>query len=123
LNHRTLEVLKQIPTTNSVFVFSTTGKAPVSGFSKMKKKLDRLSGISDWRLHDFRRTMVSAMVDLGIDATTADRCLNHTGASTMSTVQRIYQRSDLLDARRRAMDAWENWVTPLIQSNQGSVTE
>jgi hypothetical protein len=41
----------------------------------------------------------------------------------MSTVQRIYQRSDLLDARRRAMDAWENWVTPLIQSNQGSVTE
>jgi integrase len=123
LSSRAVNVLRGIPDTASAFVFSTTGKKPVSGFSKMKNKLDRLSGITDWRLHDFRRTMVSAMVDLGIDATTADRCLNHTGAATMSTVQRVYQRSDLLDSRRRAMDAWEVWVTPLIQPNSDRVVD
>jgi integrase len=76
--------------------------------------LDSLSGVTDWRLHDFRRTMVSAMVDLGVDATTADRCLNHTGAATMSTVQRVYQRSDLLDQRRDALEKWARQVETLI---------
>ena len=95
-----------LPEGDGPFLFTTTGTTAVSGFSRMKGKLDRLSGVDDWRLHDFRRTMVTAMVDMGIDATTADRCLNHTGAATMSTVQRGYQRSDLLDQRRHAMEAW-----------------
>ena len=95
-----------LPEGDGPFLFTTTGTTAVSGFSRMKGKLDRLSGVDDWRLHDFRRTMVTAMVDMGIDATTADRCLNHTGAATMSTVQRVYQRSDLLDQRRHAMEAW-----------------
>ena len=114
LSNRALEVLRDVPNTKGVFVFSTTGKAPVSGYSRMKRKLDGLSGVIGWRLHDFRRTMVSAMVDIGIDATTADRCLNHTGAATMSTVQRVYQRSDLLDPRRRAMDAWGRRVEQIL---------
>ncbi len=54
------------------------------------------------------------MVDLGINATTADRCLNHTGAATMSTVQRVYQRSDLLDQRRHAMEAWAQELSEII---------
>jgi integrase len=116
LSRATVEVLQGVANTGSAFVFTTTGKAPVSGFSKMKKRLDGLSGITDWRLHDARRTMVSAMVDLGIDATTADRCLNHTGAATMSTVQRVYQRSDLLDQRRRAMDAWGERIEAITKS-------
>ena len=100
------DVLHTLPVTDGPFLFTTTGTTSVSGFSRMKRKLDRMSGVSDWRLHDFRRSMVTAMADLGIDATTADRCLNHTGAATMSTVQRVYQRSDLLDQRRHAMEAW-----------------
>ena len=115
LSRPTVEVLQGVSDAGGPFVFSTTGKAPVSGFSKMKRKLDGLSGVIDWRLHDFRRTMVSAMVDLGIDATTADRCLNHVGAASMSTVQRVYQRSDLLDQRRRAMDAWGKRVEEITK--------
>jgi integrase len=106
LSEAAVAVLETIPVTDGPFLFTTTGTTAVSGFSRMKGKLDRVSGVDDWRLHDFRRTMVTAMVDLGIDATTADRCLNHTGAATMSTVQRVYQRSDLLDQRRHAMEAW-----------------
>jgi integrase len=106
LSPSAVDVLAGIQGVDGKFMFTTTGKSPVSGFSKMKKKLDQLSGVTDWRLHDFRRTMVSAMVDFGIDATTADRCLNHTGAATMSTVQRVYQRSDLLDQRRNAVERW-----------------
>jgi integrase len=40
------------------FLFSTTaGAKPVNGFSKAKARIDRLSGVEDWKIHDLRRTM------------------------------------------------------------------
>jgi hypothetical protein len=46
------------------------------------------------------------MADMGIDATVADRCLNHKASATMSTVQRVYQQSDFLKQRQHATNAW-----------------
>ena len=104
------------------FVFSTTGDTSISGFSKAKKRWEEAAQaivdeqaakeggkgepIPNWRLHDFRRTMVSAMADMGVDPTVADRCLNHKAAATMSTVQRVYQQSDMFDQRKHATNAW-----------------
>ena len=36
-------------------VFSTTGTTAPSGWSRAKERLDRLSGVAGWRLHDLRR--------------------------------------------------------------------
>ncbi len=53
------------------FVFSTTGRTAVSGFSKAKARLDaRMREIlgdkfQDWRTHDLRRTAASGMAALG----------------------------------------------------------
>lgn len=115
LSEMAVSILNDIQDVGSPYVFTTTRKSPVSGFSRMKKKLDTLSGVTEWRLHDFRRTMVSTMVDFGIDAITADRCLNHTGAATMSTVQRVYQRSDLLDQRRNAVEQWGQYIKEISE--------
>ena len=43
------------------FVFTSNGTTPFSGFSKAKKRLDELSGVLDWRLHDIRRTVTSGI--------------------------------------------------------------
>ena len=94
-------------------IFTTTGVTPISGISKAKARLDKASGVTDWRLHDFRRTAVTHMVDLGINPAVADRILNHVAASTMSLVQRTYQRSALIDQRRHALDAWADRVMQL----------
>jgi integrase len=107
-------------------VFSTTGKTSISGFSRAKDRLDiatqklldeaatergnKPQPMPSWRLHDFRRTMVTTMADMGIDPTVADRCLNHKAAATMSTVQRVYQQSDLFKQRKHATDAWASKV-------------
>src|SRR5262249_48996229 len=48
------------------FVFTTNGVAPVSGWSKMKARLDAEMEVAPWRLHDLRRTAVSGMGELGI---------------------------------------------------------
>ncbi len=51
------------------YVFSTCyGKRPISGFSKMKRKLDELSGVTDMRIHDLRRVCASGMSDSASDS-------------------------------------------------------
>ena len=45
----------------SGLVFTTNDRTPISGFSKAKATLDKLSKVSDWRYHDLRATMATRM--------------------------------------------------------------
>ena len=86
-------------------VFTTTGKTPASGFSKAKAKLDAVSGVTGWRLHDLRRTGVSKLAALGVDSIVADKLLAHRPAR-LAGVASVYQRHDFAAERARALDAW-----------------
>ena len=96
------------------FTFTSNGKTPFSGFSKAKKRLDELSGVTDWRLHDIRRTVTSGMAQLGIAPHVADKILNHQ-SGTISGVAAVYQRHEFLDERKTALDAWGNYVQSLLE--------
>ena len=62
LNDFALSVLDDIPRfLDCDFVFSTTGTTPISGISKMLRRIQAHSGTTDWRLHDLRRTAASGM--------------------------------------------------------------
>ena len=95
------------------FVFTSNGTTPFSGFSKAKKRLDELSDVTDWRLHDIRRTVVSGMAQLGIAPHIADKILNHQ-SGTISGVAAVYQRHEFLPERKHALDAWGAHVNGLI---------
>ena len=95
------------------FVFTSNGKTPFSGFSKSKKRLDELSGVSEWRLHDIRRTVTSGMAQLGIHPHIADKILNHQ-SGTISGVAAVYQRHKFLKERKTALNAWGNYVQSLL---------
>ena len=86
-------------------VFSLLGTKPFQDFSRAKSLLDRLSGVSGWRLHDLRRTCVSGMARLGVAPHVADKILNHQ-AGTISGVAAVYQRHEFLAERRAALDLW-----------------
>lgn len=90
-------------------VFSTTGRTAVSGFTKAKAALDRASGVTDWRLHDIRRTGVSALARMGIDSIVADKLLAHQ-PSKLRGVARVYQRHDFAPERARAFENWAGHV-------------
>jgi integrase len=87
------------------YVFSLLGAKPFQEFSRAKRRLDQLSGVTGWRLHDLRRTCVSGMARLGIAPHVADKILNHQ-AGTISGVAAVYQRHDFLAERRAALDLW-----------------
>lgn len=86
-------------------IFSTTGKTHVSGFTKAKAALDKAANVTDWRLHDFRRTGVSALAAMGFDSIVADKVLAHQPGK-LSAVARVYQRHDFAAERASALQAW-----------------
>jgi integrase len=86
-------------------VFTTTGKTPISGFSKIKTKLDKLSGVTGWVLHDFRRAGPSTLARLGFSSIVADKLLAHQ-PSALSSVARTYQQHDFNAEKKVALEAW-----------------
>jgi integrase len=99
------------------FVFSRNGITPVGDFSSQKRKLDALCGVSDWRLHDLRRTTVSGMASVGVAPHVADKILNHV-AGTISGVAAVYQRHEFLKERRDALERWGAHVEALLRGGE-----
>ncbi|MGX7346960.1 tyrosine-type recombinase/integrase [Acetobacter pasteurianus] len=116
----------------SPYVFTSTGRTPVSGFSAAVKRLEALmieertgypatsqkirekkpsalQAQEGWRLHDLRRTGVTVMARLGIGPHVADRVLNHT-EGTIKGVAAVYQRHEFLRERAAALDTWAAYV-------------
>lgn len=89
------------------YVFSTTGgRTPSSGFSKAKIKIDKLSGVSNWTLHDIRRSVATHMAGAGVIQEHIERVLGHTIGGVAGT----YNRYSYLDEKRNALEVWGNIV-------------
>jgi integrase len=94
------------------FVFSTSIDAPISGYSRAKKKLDEdvaaarrvgeLDSIPAWTIHDLRRTVATQLASLGVDRFIIGRILNHSDRS----VTGIYDRHSYLNETRHALERW-----------------
>lgn len=112
LSEQSLTVLKRVEK-EQPFVFSPLGTKPFRKFSKAKRKLDQLSGVTGWRRHDLRRTCVSGMARLGTAPHVADKILNHQ-TGTISGVAAVYQRHDFLAERRDALEHWGAHVAKIV---------
>jgi integrase len=117
LSEQSMAVLKRADKKGS-FVFSLLGGKPFQEFSRGRRRLDQLSGVTGWRLHDLRRTCVSGMARLGIAPHVADKILNHQ-AGTISGVAAVYQRHEFLSERRHALDVWGAHVGALLSEARG----
>jgi integrase len=112
LSRQALAVLKRADQ-RGPFVFTLLGTKPFQDFARAKRRLDRLSGVTGWRLHDLRRTCVSGMARLGVAPRVADKILNHQ-AGAISGVAAVYQRHEFLSERRQALDLWGGHVGAIL---------
>ena len=109
-----LAEISSLKSNNYEYIFTTTGTTPVSGFSKMKLKLDKLLGddFEPWNVHDIRTAMATALAESGVSETIVDRILNHQASgSAPSAVARVYNQAQQLPERARALDKWAEMVT------------
>lgn len=113
LSEPALEIASGVTPTNDL-MFTTTGKTPVSGFSKVKVEIDKLlpEDMAPWTFHDFRTAFATIMAEGGADEGIVDRILNHSAsASAASAVARVYNLSAQLDKRAIVLDRWAELVT------------
>jgi integrase len=126
------EVIADVPRVEggAGHVLTTNGKTPISGWSKAKAQLDAAMlqvareqaaaagrdpgkvAIAAWRLHDLRRTCASGMQRLGVPLEVIELCLNHVSGA-FAGVTGTYQRAELLDERREALERWSAHVAGL----------
>jgi integrase len=119
---------------DSGFLFSTNGHTRVSGWSRMKRRLDAAmraiakqerdpkATIPPWRLHDLRRTTVTGMAELGIRPDVIELAVNHVSGSR-GGIAGVYNRSELLDERRAALERWSLHVAGLVSGKPANVTQ
>lgn len=113
------------------YVFSTTGASPISGWTRTKRRLDKLMAeaaeeergeaviIPAWTLHDLRRTLAAGMQRLGIKREVTEKVINHTSGSFGGIVG-VYQVYDYADEKRAALDAWSRFVMALVRNEPAS---
>jgi integrase len=88
--------------------------ARISGWNWLKRELDRRSGVTEWRPHDFRRSIVSICAEHGADIAVLDSLLNHASSATRPGVIATYQRALLIEPTRKVMALWDGLLRNAI---------
>ncbi len=113
-----VEVLRKTPRFfNSDYVFTTTGKTPISGFGRLKNRLDKAlpESSAPWIIHDLRRTMSTNMAMLGVPQPVTEALLNHK-TGVVSGVAAIYNVYSYADEKREALELWNSHVEKVTRS-------
>ena len=108
------EMLAGLPRfTGSDLVF-TNGKREITGFTALKRKLDKAlegSGVKKFTFHDFRRSVTTWLVRAKVaDSIVADRLLAHTKLAGVSAVASTYNIYDFEVERRAALERWVDFL-------------
>jgi integrase len=99
------------------FVFTTDGTRPLGGFSKFKRAFDKECGVTDWTLHDLRRTARSLMSRAGVNADHAERCLGH----VIAGVRGVYDRHAFHAEKLQAFEALATLIGRVVASRDADV--
>lgn len=106
-------------------LLTTTGITPTTGFGNAKERVDAWIAkrreeageqpMPRWTLHDLRRTMVTMMNEhVGIAPHVVEACVNHVSGMAKAGVAGVYNKALYMDDRRRALEAWANYLDGLI---------
>ena len=90
------------------------GDRTCSCWNQAKLRLDKASGVSDWRLHDHRRAAATGMARLGISPPVIERVLNH-AVTSAGPLAAVYQRYDYAKEKREALELWASEVVRLVR--------
>ena len=110
LSRAAMKVLDELPRIAGCdYAFTTNGRAPISGFSGFKLRLDMASGVTGWRFHDLRRTARSLLSRAGVNPDIAERCLGHIGGP-----RGVYDRHPYIDEMRQAFEDLAKQIKKIV---------
>lgn len=87
----------------------------ISGFSRLKKDLDALSGTSGWRIHDLRRTLFTRLVDdLDYPEEIAHAVCNH----KQQGLSAVYNQATREHQKAKAWRDWDNRLNAILAAKK-----
>ena len=104
--------LQNIPRT-SEYLFASERGTIFNDWGRQKRKLDRISGVSDWVIHDTRRYFSSTLASLDVSIETIERLLNHVSGS-QTPIAKIYNRHKYYPQMRAALERYEKKLAQLL---------
>lgn len=100
-----LAILAEAPRIEGRELVFGSGSGGFQGFSRAKARLDKDSGVKDWRLHDLRRTAATGMGNIGVLPHVVEAVLNHVSGSKAG-VAGVYNYALYNPEKRAALDLW-----------------
>jgi integrase len=94
------------PNSTLLFPSERTGKVLI-GFQKLKRELDKRSGVTGWCLHDLRRSFSTIHAEIGTPPYITEALLNHKTSEHLTPIARVYNRYRWLKEMREAMDNYD----------------
>ena len=113
LSNTALEILKSRERSPGRELVFGAGKGPFSGWSKAKAGLDKGSAMSDWRIRDIRRTVVTGMAESGVQPHIIEAVVNHLSGHK-GGVAAIYNRATYAAEKCDAMEKWADHLHHVV---------
>ena len=118
LTDAAMTVITSIPRTTDGLIFASrsSDERSFSGFSKCKRQLDTMCGITNWTLHDLRRSAATHLGRLKVPPHVVERILNHS-SGTFAGVAGVYNRFEYLPEMREALELWASFIRRLVAAS------
>jgi integrase len=98
------------------FVFTRDGRV-LGGMTRGKAELDGASGVTEWTIHDLRRTARSLMSRAGVPSDHAERCLGH----VIGGVRGVYDRHRYAEEMLHAYEALSGLISGIVEPKENVV--
>jgi integrase len=120
LTRSALEIIDSLPEFPGPYLFTTTGGVkPINGFSKAKARIDRLSGVSHWIIHDLRRTVRTRLSALPVEDLVRELVIAHPKPG----LHKVYDLHAYRDEKRRCLELWEARLRSIVEPRPPEVTD
>jgi integrase len=124
LSRQAWEIIGEFPELpRCPFLFGRRGKAPFSGWSQCKARLDaRIADqqgepLAAWRVHDLRRSFATLTAEHElIEPHIIEAILNHVSGH-QNGVAGVYNRAAYREPKRIGLQVWADWLEGLVSGN------
>ena len=110
-----IAILKSVPRVEDRLLFPaqrSDGKV-FADWSKSKNRIDKLSGVTGWTIHDLRRTGSTNLAKLGVAPHIKERVLNHL-TGELGGVAGVYDVYSYLPEKRAALNRWDEELRSIV---------
>ena len=113
IGKQAMEVLRSLPEgPDLIFPSRISDEKHFNGWGKAKKSFDEEIDVTDYTLHDLRRTYSSNMARLGVPIHVTEKLLNHV-SGTVSGIAAVYNRHTYMDEMREAVTKFDIYLAGL----------